>query len=394
MITINASATEDKEPGLVIIGSGFAGYHTAKQWRLLDQTASLTIITEHGGSFYSKPQLSTLQAKSKAPEALVTKTAEQMAEELDATILAETTVTEIDRAAKNIVLANGELIPYKQCVVATGAIVHRLPLPQSQQDLMFSVNNLEDYYYLQKQLERKKAKKLVIIGSGLVGCELANDFIQSGFEVTVISNEAYPMGRLMPEALGTVFKKVCEDAGIRFIMQANIEAVEKQGNDIVVQYDGQTIAADAVISAIGFKPNVALAKQAGLTIDYGIVVNNQFQTSDTDIYAIGDCAIVENNWRPFIAPILHGGKVLAKVLAGDDQATMAFPVMPVIAKTPLCKVQGVYDHPEKMKTYRVEIDPSQLKSFYYNDKDELKAFVLLGDAVTERPQWVEKLVLG
>lgn len=392
MKNFNEAATENKAPGLVIIGSGFAGYHTAKQWRMLDQKMPLTIITNHSGSFYSKPQLSTLQAKAKHPESLITKTAAQMAEELNATILTETQVKELDRENKQVVLADETLLPYQHLVLATGAKVNTLPLPKESLDLMFSVNNLEDYFYLQKQVARKEAKKIVIIGSGLVGCELANDFIGSGFHVTVVSNEAYPMSRLLPIELGEVFREKCEEAGIQFILNASVKGVFKEGNNIVVDLDHEQLAADVVISAIGFKPNVDLAKAAGLTIDLGIMVNGHFQTSDPNIYAIGDCAVIEDHWRPYIAPILHGGKILAQVLAGHDTAAIDYPVMPIIAKTPLCKVQGVYDHPSKMQHYRVEIDSSKQKSFYYNDKNELKAFVLIDDAVNERPQWVEKVV--
>jgi len=380
--------------GLVIIGSGFAGYHTAKQFRLLNAEEKLAIITSHSGSFYSKPQLSTLQAKSKHPEALITKSSEQMAEELNADIIVNTRVISIDRANKQIVLENNETIPYDKLVLATGAKVNRLPLPQASLDLMFSVNNLEDYFYLHKQLEYKKPKNIVIIGSGLVGCELANDYIQAGYAVTVVSNEAYPMSRLMPEALGKAFQKTCEGAGIQFILNASVDSIQKDEEKVSVKLVDQNLTADMVISAIGFKPNVTLAQQAGLTIDQGIVVNNQFQTNDVDIFSIGDCAVLEGHWRPYIGPILHGGKVLAQVLAGNEQAKIEYPVMPVIAKTPLCKVQGVFDHPEKMKKYRVEVDESATKGFYYNDQNELKAFVLIGDAVLERPQWIEKLVKG
>jgi rubredoxin-NAD+ reductase len=379
-------------PGLVIIGSGFAGYQTAKQWRLLDTETSLTIITQHNGALYSKPQLSTLQSKIKHPETLMTKTAQQMAEELNAKILAHTKVVEICRDKKILVLDNGELIAYKQCVIAAGAVVNQLALPQEQLDYMVSVNHLEDYFVLQKQLERAHAKKIVVIGSGLVGCELANDFISAGFLVTVVSHESYPMGRFMPKAMAEFFQKKCEDAGIVFKMNSKVRSIEKLHDQLCLHYDDQSVMADVIISAIGFRPDVSLAKKAGLAVDHGIIVNKQFQTSDDSIYAIGDCAVANNHWRPYIAPILHGAKILADVLTGHIPVNVDYPIMPVIAKTPLCPVQGVFDHPEKMATYTIQVDESLKKCFYYNNKKQLKAFVLLGDAVLERQQWVEKLV--
>ena len=245
------------------------------------------------------------------------------------------------------------MIAYKQCVLATGAIVNQLALPQEQLDFMVSVNHLEDYFVLHKQLERSHSKKIVVIGSGLVGCEFANDFISAGFSVTVISHEAFPMGRFMPKIMAEVFQKKCEDAGIVFKMNSKVQSIEKKDDHLCLQYDDQSLIADVIISAIGFRPNVSLAKQAHLLVDQGIVVNKQLQTSDDSIYAIGDCAVIGHHWRPYIAPILHGAKVLAEVLAGDHQAFVDFPIMPVSAKTPLCKVQGVFDHPEKMKHYRV-----------------------------------------
>jgi rubredoxin-NAD+ reductase len=379
------------EPGLVIIGAGFAGYQTAKQWRLQDKQTNLTIITQHLGAVYSKPQLSTLQSKGKHPETLITHTAEQMAQTLNAKIITQAQVVHLDRAKKIVVLDSGQVIAYQQCVFATGAVVNQLPLPKEQQDLMVSVNHWEDYLVLHKAIEKKADKHVIVIGSGLVGCELANDFIIAGFRVTVISNDAYPMSRLMPQALGDVFQKRCEQAGIIFKMNTQVKKLEKENDQIKLFTQHETLVADVIVSAIGFSPQVTVAKQAGLTIDHGIVVNALFQTNDEFIYAIGDCAVRDNHWRPYIAPILNGAKILADVLAHKVPLNLDFPVMPVVVKTPLCPVQGVFDHPEKMKHYRVEIDPSCLKCFYYNKHNALKAFVLLGDATAERQQWVEKL---
>ena len=128
-------------PGLVIVGSGLAGYTLAREWRKRDKTAALTVISRDHGGFYSKPMLSNALASGKAPAALVTKDAAAMASELNATVLAQCQVTHIDTAGQQLQLADGRTLPYRDLVLATGADPIRLPLAGEGAAAVRSVND-------------------------------------------------------------------------------------------------------------------------------------------------------------------------------------------------------------------------------------------------------------
>ena len=265
-----------------------------------------------------------------------------MAQDLNANVLTHCSVTDINADEKLISTNNKQYprIEYHQCVLATGATVNQLPLDTTILEKLYSINYLEDYINLQQKLKDYTQANIMIIGLVWLD-ELANDLKLAGHQVTVITNEAYPMGRQLPEALAKTFQKACEDEGIQFVFNACIKDIKEQANQLQVHYDDHILDADIVIN-IGFKPNVSLAEKAGLKINHGIVIDDQFRTHNDAMFAIGDCAEMHNFWRPYIAPILQGGKVLAKVLSGED-VKVSYPVMPVIAKTPMCKVQGVFD---------------------------------------------------
>ena len=393
MACINPKKTD--QAALVIIGTGLAGYHTAKQWRLLDQTTPLIMVTQDDGAFYSKPQLSTVLARKKTPDGLVMKTAEQMAQDLDATIYTHMQVLSINKDNQTIVLNNQDELIYRDCVLATGAKVHQLSLPDAILSELYTVNSLSDYHKLYQALQLKPKARVVIIGAGLVGCELSNDLVMAGYDVAVVALDAWPMARFLPEALGNTALQACADAGINWHLNTPIKQIEKQdaGDYMVHCGDAENtqLEADIVISAIGFRPHTHLAKRARLDVDQAICVNARLQTSDSHIFALGDCAQISGTWRPFIAPILHAGKVLAHVLYGDESMQVDFPVMPIIAKTPLCKMQGVFVNQQTMKTYRCDINEAGTQALYYDEQDVLRAFALCDAAVLGRAKLQAKL---
>ena len=394
MTIYNQKTFDSANLPLVIVGTGLAGYHTAKQWRLLDKATPLVLITQDDGAFYSKPQLSTVMAREKTPDALVVKTAEQMAADLDAMIVTETEVSSIDKDAQTVSMADASQIPYRDCVLATGAQVNQLKFDANILSELFAVNSLTDYRLLYDALMAKPGARVVIIGAGLVGSELSNDLIDNGYDVSVVAIDAWPMQRLLPKKLGKTVQKEFAKHGIKWHLNTAIESINKStdGSLLIQCKDDEhtVIHADIIISAIGFRPHHELAKEAGLTINHGIVVNDQLQTSDPHIYALGDCAELDKAWRPYIAPILHSGKVLAQVLAGGIDTKVDYPVMPVIAKTPLCKVQVAFDRCNNAEDYRCEINEDYTRALYYK-ADELKAFALCGDAVAERAKWQSEI---
>lgn len=320
---------------LVIVGSGLAAWTLVREFRKLDAQTPITLITRDNGDFYSKPMLSNALSSGKTAAQLVSATSAAMAHQLGVTVMAKTDVTAIDPVACSVTTALGP-VTYSRLVLALGADPVRLPLQGDAAARVISVNDLQDYATFRAQLEG--AKRVTVIGAGLIGCEFANDLVQAGYEVDVIDPGTHPLGRLLPLEAGQQVQQALAHAGVRFHFGTSVQAVLAAPQGLQVEMaNGHRLASDLVLSAVGLRPRIALAKAAGLQTARGIVVNRQLQTSQTDIYALGDVAEVEGLLLPYVMPLMQSARTLAAHLAGQP-ATLRYPAMPVVVKTPAMPV--------------------------------------------------------
>lgn len=366
---------------IIIIGTGLAGYQLAREFRKHNQTTPLLIITADDGRFYPKPQLSTALTSKKTSDTLSTSTAESMATQLNATIRTRTRVDAIYPDLKKIKI-NNEDISYEKLVLACGAQVIRPTIPGDAVDDILSINHLEDYAVFEKTIPDKK--QITILGAGLIGCEFANDLSNNHYEVHVIDPARSPLATLIPEQIGKLLQEALEKNGVHFHLQCIAEQILKTDKHYQLSLsNGEKISTELVISAIGLRPNTALAKQAGLEIGRGIVVNRYLETSLENIFALGDCAEVEGHVLPYITPILNAARALAKTLAGE-QTAVDYPAMPVIIKTPVHPIV-VCTPPFGMKgQWQVEKNENNARALFHNEQNQLYGFVLTNDAVKER----------
>lgn len=316
---------------VVIIGTGLAGYTLAREFRKLDPDRPLELITADDGRSYSKPLLSTALAKGQEADDLAMARAEQMAQTLNATVRTRTPVTHIDGARRRLV-AGKEERPFSSLVLAVGA--HPLPLTLAGEaaERVLHVNNLADYARFRQVLTG--AGRVAILGPGLIGCEFANDLVTAGYRVSLIGPDPWPLSRMLPRQAGRALQRALADAGVEWRLGTVVERVEPVESGLRLGLaDGETLEAQVVLSAVGLRPNTALAEQAGLRVDRGIVVDRRLQSSRPHIYAVGDCAQVDGMVLPFVMPILHAARALARTLAGDP-TEVVYPPMPVVVKTP------------------------------------------------------------
>jgi rubredoxin---NAD+ reductase len=376
------------EHNIIIIGTGLAGYQLAREFRKLDQHSPLTLITANDGRFYPKPQLSNALTNKKSAETLATATAENMAAQLNATILTHTHVTRINPETKTLYL-NHASIGYEKLVLACGAETIKPNILGNATHEIQSINHLEDYIEFEKNLKNKK--HIAILGAGLIGCEFANDLINAGYLVHVIDPAKAPLSQLIPPEIGKLLQEALEKNGVNFHIGCIAEQMNKKNNSYELTLSNhQTISAELVISAIGLKPNIALAQSTSLQTGRGIRVDRFLATNLQDIYALGDCAEVEGHVLPYIAPILNGARSLAKSLTGERQA-VEYPAMPVVVKTPAHPI-AVCPPPRGMKgEWKIEKDNTNTKAMFYNEKNELYGFVLTNDFVKERIALAAKL---
>jgi len=373
---------------IVIIGSGLAGYGVAKEFRKLDKATPLTIITADGGESYSKPMLSNALAKKQAPAALAMAQASQMETQLPANIRTRAHVTAIDPSTHSLQIG-GEKIAYSKLVLALGADQIRLPITGNAADAILTVNDLDDYARFRAAIEG--GKRVVIIGAGLIGSEFANDLAASGHGIDVIDIADRPLGRLLPPEGGMMLKEKLATLGVRWHFGTSVKSVDGEGAGFKVTLaNGATLTTDIVLSAVGLKPRLELARAAGLAVNRGIVVNRQLQASAPDVYALGDCVEIEGLVLPFIMPIMHAARALGPTLA-DTPTEVKYPAMPVLVKTPACPTIVSPPAPGAVGEWKIEQAADSVKSLFVDASGKLLGFALNGAATAERAKLLLQL---
>ncbi|MFO1354395.1 MAG: rubredoxin reductase RubB [Acinetobacter sp.] len=382
---------------IIIIGSGMAGYTVAREFRKLSPEQELVMICADDAVNYAKPTLSNAFAGNKAPEQIALGDATKMATQLNMRIEAETWVKAINAESHEITLEkNGETItqPYSKLVLAVGANPIRLAIAGDGSDDIHVVNSLTDYRTFRENLSKRKDKRVVILGAGLIGCEFANDLLHSHYDVTVIDLAPQPLGRLLPNHVAEAFKTNLEQAGIKFALSTTVEKVTKvnDGEDYAVTLaNGQTLVADIVLSAIGLQPNIALAKEANIQTSRGIITNTLLETSQPDIYAVGDCAEVNGTLLPYVMPIMQQARALAKTLSGQSTA-VHYPAMPVAVKTPAAPLTVLPAPIGVDVNWETEEFEDGMLARAADDEGTLRGFVLLGATASKQRLTLTKLV--
>lgn len=371
---------------IVIVGSGLAGYTVAREVRRLDAQRPLMLVTGDSGDFYSKPMLSNALAQGKDAAQLVNTPAATIAAQIGLSLRNGTKVLRIDRDAHRIETSNG-VIGYSQLVLAIGADPIRLPLGGDAADRVCSVNDLRGYAAFRTALDG--ARRVAIIGAGLIGCEFANDLVGAGYQVVVIDPMAQPLASLLPSAAADAVRVALAGAGIQWRLGTAVQSVDAAASGLrLALADGSVLEADVVLSAVGLRPRTHLAREAALAVERGIVVDEYGRTSDPDIAAIGDCAQYGSAVLPYVLPIMNAARSLARTLIGDP-TPIAFPTMPVIVKTPACPVTVVPAPKAVPGEWIAAGEGRDLKLVFSDSAQRVRGFALTGSRITERAALVK-----
>ncbi|HBI82313.1 MAG TPA: rubredoxin [Alcaligenaceae bacterium] len=287
---------------VVIVGAGHAGWTAAQALRNLDPDIGITMVTACSGDRYLKPELSIAMSRGATRETLVRESAIEASRKLDIRLVPDTFVVGISPELRQVRTTRGTL-SYSSLILAQGARP-ALPatLPASQ---CWRVNDLEGWSGLQKKIHGD-SRRIIIIGAGLVGCELADDFARAGHQVVLMDVQALPLASLLPEIASKRLLQNFEQAGIQFYGGESVSGVTQSpdGQRVVTTQSGRTLAADEVVAATGLITDERLARGAGLQFNRGIVVDpSTLRTSARDVYALGDCVSFEGIPCRFIEPI-------------------------------------------------------------------------------------------
>ncbi|MFP4080460.1 MAG: FAD-dependent oxidoreductase [Ectothiorhodospira sp.] len=371
--------------GILIIGTGLAGYTLAREWRTRDTRTPLTLVTQDDGAYYTKPMLSGALGRGQSPESLVQHTAEVMGETLDARILCRTPVSALMPDARRVALQDGSTLGYDALVLALGAQPIHFSYEGDAADAVLTVNDLADYVRFRQAID--DVDRVALIGPGLIGCEFANDLAASGRTVEVIGPDAWPLGRLVPEAAGRALQQGLEAEGVRFHLGTVVRRIDHAGDGYRLSLDeGTRVEVGAVLSAVGLRPRIGMAESAGLAVERGIRVDRYLATSATHIHALGDCAEVEGRVLPYVAPIRHAARALARTLAGET-TPVHYPAMPVQVKTPSHPVVVAPPDPETEGAWDVEPVGEGVRARFLDPEGRLRGFALTGrEAVKARQE--------
>ena len=269
-----------EEATFVIVGGGLAGAKAAETLRQEGFDGSVVVLAGEAEHPYERPPLSKgyLAGSTEFADALVLDPSWYEAVDLRL----GTRATGLDVAAHELTLSDGGTLAYDKLLLATGAVPTRPPVPGAERALTLRTRSDSDTL----RGRFAEGSRVVVVGGGWIGLEVAAAARGHGADVVLVEAGPQPLAGVLGEQVGTVFADLHREHGVRVMTSARVERIDE---DAVV-VDGETLPADVVVAGTGVEPDVALARDAGLEVDDGIVTDRSLRTSNPDVFAAGDVA--------------------------------------------------------------------------------------------------------
>lgn len=383
---------------IIIIGASAAGIAVLHTLRMLKPDFNLLCISQEKELPYNKCFLADyISGLKQENELAITKVSDNFKHQF----LFSTTIMKIDRERKMVIADDGRSFQYDDLFLGMGSFVTRPPIPQiNQLDGIFNFQTFSDMHAIERYIEQRNVKNIVIIGAGLSGLECADALLSKNIQSTVIELQEHVLSSLISAEPASFIAQRMQQAGITFLANSTVSSFTSQDNRVtgVSLADSTHIKADMVICATGLRPASALATEVGITTHQGgIVVNELMQTNDPHIYAGGDVIMVKDQ----LTGILHAsctwpdammqGLFAANAIAGKPR------VYPGVMTISTSAFFGV-----KFATYGMKNLPEDATSIikhgadYYHQfivqNDILIGFVLIGQ--TQRLAEIKRALLS
>lgn len=298
---------------LVLIGNGMAGVRALEEiLKLAPERYAITVFGEEPYGNYNRILLSPLLAKEMSIEDIMLND-DTWYEEQGITLLKGKRVEQINRVQQIIVAEDGTRVFYDRLIIATGSNPIMLPLPGVDTAGVMGFRDIHDVDTM--LAASQQYQQAVVIGGGLLGLEAANGLMLQGMDVTVVHLSNTLLERQLDQAAANMLQQSLTERGMKFLMGYETQALLGAERVTGIRFkNGEEIAADLVVMAVGIRPNIALAQAAGLHCERGVVVNDTMQTFDPKIYAVGECVQHRGQVYGLVAPLFEQAKVLANHL--------------------------------------------------------------------------------
>jgi 3-phenylpropionate/trans-cinnamate dioxygenase ferredoxin reductase subunit len=306
----------------VIVGAGMAGGKAVEALRDAGFDGRIVLLGAEAERPYERPPLSKDYLRGEAGrDAVYLQNDPAWYEQHAIELRTRTTVEALDVGSRAVVLAGGERVAYDALLLATGAQPRRPPIPGAELDGVHVLRTVEDSDALRAVLDA--GGRLVVIGAGWIGCEVAASARQRGMEVAIVETQSLPLEGVLGRELGAFYRDVHAEHGVELHLASGVEAIEGAGRaERVRTADGAVLECAAVLLGVGVAPRTALAEGV-LRVDNGIVVDAGLRTSADDVFAAGDVA---NHEHPLFGPLrvehwanaLEQGPAAARAMLGED----------------------------------------------------------------------------
>lgn len=299
---------------LVVIGNGMAGMKVVEELlAIAPQAYDITVFGAEPHPNYNRILLSPLLAGEKKVADIIINPFEWYREH-GITLHTGDPIIAIDRRRRVVRSRNGIDASYDRLLLATGSKPILLPIPGCDLPGVVTFRDLQD---VDSMLQASRAhRKAIVIGGGLLGLEAANGLLKQGMDATVVHINDTLMERQLDRAAGALLKASLEQRGMKFRMPAKTIAISGDIRATGAKFeDGAELEADLIVMAAGIRPNIDLAREAGLRCDRGVLVNDTLQTFDPCVYAVGECVQHRNSTYGLVAPLFEQAKVCATHLA-------------------------------------------------------------------------------
>ena len=316
---------------VVIVGAGQGGLQAAESLRSKNFQGEIVLCGDEPHLPYNRPPLSKDFLLGNISQAQLTIRQDTVFEKKQIDLKVNCAVSAINPDEKSVTLANGEKLSYDYLILATGALPRALPFNTTKTKGVYSLRTLDDTLAIQTALHN--AKNLVVIGGGFIGLEMAAVARKLDKQVTVVEYADRLMARVVSPEVSAFYQQLHKDHGCHLLLNTKVTDLQTNEQDEIVGvrlHTGETLPADIVVLGIGVLPNTALAEQAGLHCERGIITDRSGRTSDPAIFAIGDCSVqrlVDGTMLRLesVQNAVEMAKACAEAITGEDKPFIAAP---------------------------------------------------------------------